>query len=285
MKLFDTDVQGDLSVSRNSSVGGNHHVNGNSVVDHDMIVKGWLEATNIKGPDKGLFRTAELLKKAHPKPQAGWLALVGETLPAELYVVENGRWVGTGNMTGLPTPSVAFVDRGAWDKDSIYYFETLNPDTGIRETSDVWHYGCKYRCCRTGTRQEPGWFSTDWVMIEGNPEFRVDFEPTDYLFDPDRFEVDLVIVATMYNQNITDDILDRDVVWTRYSEDNAGNPRVASDSIWAVKRAGAGKRLHLTREDCDFTGFGPEKLTFIATVTLRDTPGAPELTAQASFEY
>ena len=180
---------------------------------------------------------------------------------------------------------VTIVDRGPYDRNARYLFETLNPDTGRVETHDAWLAGCRYRCLVSGTSQVPGWNASDWMFIEGNPEFRVDFEPTDYLFDPDRFEVDLVIVATMYNQDITADILDRDVVWTRYSEDNAGNPRVASDSIWAVKRAGAGKRLHLTRDDCDFTGFGPDKLTFIATVTLRDTPGTPELTAQASFEY
>ena len=180
---------------------------------------------------------------------------------------------------------VTVVDCGPYDRNARYLFETLNPDTGRVETHDAWLAGCRYRCLVSGTSQVPGWNASDWAFIEGNPEFRVDFEPTDYLFDPDRFEVDLVIVATMYNQDITDDILDRDVVWTRYSEDNAGNPRVASDSIWAVKRAGAGKRLHLTRDDCDFTGFGPDKLTFIATVTLRDTPGTPELTAQASFEY
>lgn len=180
---------------------------------------------------------------------------------------------------------VTIVDRGPYDANAYYLFETLNPDTGRVETHDVWLAGCRFRCLVTGTNQAPAWNSSDWMFVEGNPEFRVAFEDTDYLFDPDHFEVDLVIVATLYNQDITDDILDADVVWTRYSEDSDGNPRVASDTLWAVKRAGEGKSLHLTREDCDFNGFGPDKLTFTATVTLRESATTQEQTAQASFEY
>lgn len=184
---------------------------------------------------------------------------------------------------GRPLPN--YVDCGQWIIGRRYYCDEYNPVSGLYETNDVWHYGCKWRCMKTGTTDEPRWDSPDWAMIEGNPEFRVAFEDTDYLFDPDHFEVDLVIVATLYNQDITDDILDADVVWTRYSEDSDGNPRVASDALWAVKRAGEGKSLHLTREDCDFNGFGPDKLTFTATVTLRESATTQEQTAQASFEY
>ena len=162
----------------------------------------------------------------------------------------------------------------------------MNPDTGQYETSDVWYLGCKWRCMVTGTTTAPAWNNTDWAMVEGNPEFTVEFADTDYLFDPDRFDVTLRIIAKLYNQVITDDILDADVVWTRYSEDADGNPRTASDNAWAIRRAGAGKSMHLTVADCDFNGYIPRTLRFTATVTLRDgATGQPAATDTANFEY
>lgn len=183
-------------------------------------------------------------------------------------------------------PIVEYVDRGQYNPDATYYNATVNPDTGQYETSDVWYLGCKWRCMVTGTTTAPAWNSTDWAMVEGNPEFTVEFADTDYLFDPDRFDVTLRIIAKLYNMVITDDILDADVVWTRYSEDADGNPRTASDNAWAIRRAGAGKSMHLTVADCDFNGYIPRTLRFTATVTLRDgATGQPAATDTANFEY
>ena len=183
-------------------------------------------------------------------------------------------------------PLVEYVDRGQYDPNAAYYNETVNPATGQYETSDVWYLGCKWRCMVTGTMTAPAWNSTDWAMVEGNPEFTVEFADTDYLFDPDRFDVTLRIIAKLYNMVITDDILDADVVWTRYSEDADGNPRTASDNAWAIRRAGAGKSMHLTVADCDFNGYIPRTLRFTATVTLRDgATGQPAATDTANFEY
>lgn len=183
-------------------------------------------------------------------------------------------------------PLVEYVDRGQYDPDATYYNATVNPATGQYETSDVWYLGCKWRCMVTGTTAAPAWNSTDWAMVEGNPEFTVEFADTDYLFDPDRFDVTLRIIAKLYNMVITDDILPQDVVWTRYSEDESGNPRTASDNAWAIRRAGAGKSIRLTAADCDFNGYIPPVIRFTATVTLRDgATGQPAATDTANFEY
>ena len=85
--------------------------------------------------------------------------------------------------------------------------------------------------------------------------------------------------------DVTDDILDADVQWTRYSEDADGNERVASDNAWALKRGGAGKSIDLTAADCDFNGYVPRTLKFIATVTLRDGMGGVAGTETAIFQY
>lgn len=182
-------------------------------------------------------------------------------------------------------PIAEVVDRGQWAAGTAYYAGDLNEETGVYEISDVWYSGCKWRCAKTGTTTAPAWNNTDWAMVEGNPEFSVDFEDTDYIFDPDRFALTLKIAAKLYNMDVTADILDNDVVWTRYSEDADGNERVASDQAWALKRAGAGKQIALTIADCDFNGYVPKTIKFIATVTLRDGMGREAGTESAIFQY
>lgn len=184
---------------------------------------------------------------------------------------------------GRPVSEV--IDRGQWDATANYYCEAINPDTGRYEISDVWYMGCKWRCAKTGTKTAPAWNNTDWAMVEGNPQFTVEFADTDYIFDPDRFALTLTIIARLYNMDITDDILPADVQWTRYSEDAKGNERVASDNAWALKRANAGKSIDLTIADCDLNGYMPRVLKFIATVTLRDGQGREVGTESAIFEY
>lgn len=184
---------------------------------------------------------------------------------------------------GRPVSEV--IDRGQWDATANYYCEAINPDTGRYEISDVWYMGCKWRCAKTGTKTAPAWNNTDWAMVEGNPQFTVEFADTDYIFDPDRFALTLTIIARLYNMDITDDILPADVQWTRYSEDAKGNERVASDNAWVLKRANAGKSIDLTIADCDLNGYMPRTLKFIATVTLRDGQGREAGTESAIFEY
>ncbi len=181
-------------------------------------------------------------------------------------------------------PICEYVDRGNWQAAANYYFEKQNPTTGVWEISDVWYCGCKWRCCKNLTKTTPRWNNTDWAMVEGNPDFTVEFADTDYLFDPDRFAVTLAVIAKLHNQDVTNDVLDADVIWTRYSEDADGNERVASDNAWALRRAGAGKTMNLTAADVDFNGYVPRVLRYTATVTLRDGMGEAAQQESASFE-
>ena len=182
-------------------------------------------------------------------------------------------------------PVAEITDRGEWSSAADYYCNDLNATTGVYETSDVWLMGCKWRCAKTGTKTTPAWNNTDWAMVEGNPAFSVDFADTDVIFDPDRFALTLTIIATLYNQDVTDDVLDADVEWTRYSEDANGNPRTASDTAWALKRAGAGKSISLTAADCDFNGYVPKTIRWTAKVTLRDGQGDEVGTDSVSYQY
>ena len=181
-------------------------------------------------------------------------------------------------------PIVNYVDRGQYDPNGLYYCRTVNPATGEYETSDVWYMGCKWRCCYNLTTTAPRWNNTHWAMVEGNPAFTVEFNDTDVLFDPDRFDLTLTIIAKLYNQDVTADILAADVQWTRYSEDAAGVERVASDNAWAIRRGNSGKSIHLTGSDIDFNGYIPRVVRFTATVTLRDGVGNEAAADSASFQ-
>lgn len=167
-------------------------------------------------------------------------------------------------------PVCEAVDRGAWRVGADYYCQDLNPATGRYEISDVWYNGCKYRCAKTGTKAAPAWSVTDWAMIEGDPTFRVEFAERGRVYDPDNFRAQLTVKCTRYNADITDQVSDEDVQWLRYSESADGTERSESDAAWAVRRAGAGKTITLTADDCDYEdGQPPKVLRFMAAVTLR----------------
>lgn len=95
-------IDGDVTVGRHVTTGGNATVRGNAKVGHNLRVEGWLDAPNIKGPNKGLYKSVTKLREAYPRPQDGWCALVGDTLPAQLYIAENGAWVAQKNADGTP---------------------------------------------------------------------------------------------------------------------------------------------------------------------------------------
>ena len=100
MNQKNENIQGNLSVSRNATIGGNLQTRGNAKFDHNVLIKGWLDAKNIKGPCKGLYASLEKLNEAYPKPMPGWYALVGNTLPADVYRVDGREWVATGEKGG-----------------------------------------------------------------------------------------------------------------------------------------------------------------------------------------
>ena len=95
-----TQIDGDVSVGRDVAIGGRVTVQGSSHLKGNVKVEGWLDARNIKSPCKGLFASAEALAKAYPYPKNGWWALVGDTLPADVYRAEDGAWVATGEQSG-----------------------------------------------------------------------------------------------------------------------------------------------------------------------------------------
>lgn len=97
MSVRNEQIGGDLTVTRHAAVGGRLRVKGVSRFGRDVKIEGWLDAPNIKGPWKGLFMSLDDVRAAYPEPEAGWLVLVGQGLPADIYVWEQppygqGQW-------------------------------------------------------------------------------------------------------------------------------------------------------------------------------------------------
>ena len=111
-----TEKEGDVSIGRHVGIGGNANVRGNVTVHMNVKIEGWLDAKNIKGPDKGLFPTLEDLNQAHPNPRSGWWAIVGKSLPSLIYVAKDGQWVTTGEKSGtLISEDVSLLAQQAVD--------------------------------------------------------------------------------------------------------------------------------------------------------------------------
>lgn len=106
-------IDGDVSVGRHVALGGTATVRGSVTVGHNLRVEGWLEAKNIKGTGKGLYKTVAALRAAYPLPHDGWWALVLVNSQSDhlgqLYLADGGVWVaqvdGSGNplLKGNPT--------------------------------------------------------------------------------------------------------------------------------------------------------------------------------------
>lgn len=94
------EFEGDISVKRNINLGGNITAQGNAHIKKNLRVDGYIDCPNFKGPNKGLFNNLDSLKESYPNPIDGWWALVGDTLPAQLFIVVNGEWCDSGVVVG-----------------------------------------------------------------------------------------------------------------------------------------------------------------------------------------
>lgn len=124
-------IDGDVAVGRNVTVGGKTTVRGSATIGHNLKVEGWLDAPNVKGPNKGLFKTAVQLREAYPNPHEGWWALVGDTLPAQVYMTIGGAWVAQTNEDGSPKLA------GNPTVDSSEYMEAVEEMTGDLEAVKI----------------------------------------------------------------------------------------------------------------------------------------------------
>lgn len=172
-------------------------------------------------------------------------------------------------------PVRAENNRGKWSAEEAI----SDPYKSTQDMYDaVYHYGCKWMCLTTGTTDVPKYGSVGWAMIEGNPDFTIDIESTNgWHFDAETFATTLTITGQLYNQDVTDHILDEDIEWTRDTGD------VTEDNAWAVKRADDGKSLPLTLDDLGPNYMNLTGCKFIAKALLRDGQNPQETVNYVTF--
>lgn len=155
-------------------------------------------------------------------------------------------------------PVVDVLPGVQWVNGTVYTSSDTQADT-------VYHYGCRYKCIVSSTTQEPKYGATDWAMIEGNPSFTIEIESSNgWYFEPATLQTTLSVKGLLYNQNVTNDILDADVSWTRETGD------ITEDNAWAVTRANAGKSLAITVNDLGPNYMHQIGCKFKVTAVLRD---------------
>ena len=93
MSANNRSIGGDVSVGRNANVGGKAVVQGSVIINHSLRVKGYLDAPNIMGANKGVFATENTLNAAYPNPHNGWVAGVLGDGVIDMYLGSGGAWV------------------------------------------------------------------------------------------------------------------------------------------------------------------------------------------------
>lgn len=135
MSLIPTkQIDGDVAIGRNVSAGGDVNVQGSARIGHNLKIEGWLEARNIKGALKGFFPTVEALRAAYALPETGWLALVGESMPATIWYGEGEEWKTKGATCGQISADASALlsslrEQSDNTKESLdFLYQTLDKD-------------------------------------------------------------------------------------------------------------------------------------------------------------
>lgn len=110
MAVKTTQIDGDMSLGRNIAMGGKATIAGSTQIGQDLVVKGWLDAPNIKAANKGVFTSLEALEAAYPEPQDGWFAGIGDSTPFTAYTGQDGSWVATGGTIDITTDMTRYTE-------------------------------------------------------------------------------------------------------------------------------------------------------------------------------
>lgn len=171
------------------------------------------------------------------------------------------------------------VARGAWSLataqgDKPYRnvtHEAVRP-TGttytLLEQHTVEHYGCLWGCLIDKTTDEPKWNSPGWTMLEGDPNYGLDFSSTSgWSFFRGRVDTEVTALVSHGNRDITDEVMvaaGTEVEWLR----DSGDP--PADNSWRPVLVDNAKNvIRLTASDMP-VGFGStvRKVTFVCRVTV-----------------
>lgn len=158
------------------------------------------------------------------------------------------------------------------------------------ETSRVWLGGKLWEALVDCPAQTPQWGTTQWDVVGGDTRFLADFVEDYQLYDPDNFRGTLTVKVTWGSEDVTDNILQQDIVWTRYTEDGTGSQRTSSDTVWNNAHSFANwqtgrKTLTMQQSDLNSETEFPSLVRFRCDITLRDGANNDVYSDTVEIEY
>lgn len=140
-------------------------------------------------------------------------------------------------------PQYTARDKGIWDKDTTYIRGYDTTERGYY-VDRVWYGGCYWQCSVDEcTGSEPRYDNTDWTCIlgQGNVSIEIVSSAGDFFRAGSQWNTDLIASVYHAEMDITKDIQDSWITWTRISDDTDG------DVAWNLrhKTGSTGMTLHI----------------------------------------
>lgn len=141
MSVKENKIEGDVIISGDVTTGGGVVANGDSVFNKDVIIKGKLDASNIRGASKGAFPDEATLKEYYPNPKTGWWALVktggqGTTFSFATYLAGPHGWYNSGKI--LENVSIDLTDIQISNDNALAGLQnSINNEATARQKADA----------------------------------------------------------------------------------------------------------------------------------------------------
>lgn len=194
---------------------------------------------------------------------------------AIVAIVEEGVPGGGGSQVTVGNTNIY----DSWVKGMVYYYNDVNPHTGLTETSLVWWRGKLWMCCRTATAQEPRWGCSDWRVVMGDTTYLCEIlSSAGSAYHGGNVSTILAMDVRFGQENITELLSEMavSIEWTRmtrFNEQTKSWERRAEDVTWTPRYA-EGDRMKIVVERNDM-GSGwmidYRQAAFRCTVTINSS--------------
>ena len=184
-----------------------------------QVLRNWFDARNLGSPSNHIGVYTQYLFAEHFL-QIDWM---GRVISTKNY---RGEW---SLATAQSATEYYKVDKTYTEGDDGQGHE--RPMTAYL-TDTVTHMGVEWGCNRTGTTEEPSWYSADWIMIGGANEWDLVLHKDDSpvpRMRQQKFEMGIFFRVSFNGYDVTDKVMAQgghSVTWARTTDD------AALDNTW-----------------------------------------------------
>lgn len=179
-----------------------------------QVLRNWFDARNLSSPSNHIGVYTQYLFAEHFL-QIDWM---GRVISTKNY---RGEW---SLATAQSATEYYKVDKTYTEGDDGQGHE--RPMTAYL-TDTVTHMGVEWGCNRTGTTEEPSWYSADWIMIGGSNEWDLVLHKDDSpvpRMRQQKFEMGIFFRVSFNGYDVTDKVMAQgghSVTWARTTDDAA----------------------------------------------------------------